>query len=79
MGGGAGGGIGWVGHGHHPVVAAVMRRRAARKVMESAEAMMTEPMSPETLKHEMNVALWFGFALGLIVGLLIGWLVWELT
>ena len=41
-GGGHGGGIGWVGHGHGALIAYISRRRARRQVLNATEAELVE-------------------------------------
>lgn len=41
-GGGHGGGIGWVGHGHGALIAYIARRRARRQVLKATEAELIE-------------------------------------
>jgi len=80
MGGGAGGGIGWVGHGHGVVGAFFARRRAVRQTLDAAEAMMKEDglAVPTRMMSQANV-FWIGFSCGLVLGLLAGLVFWELT
>lgn len=80
VGGGVGGGIGWVGHGRGAIGAYFARRRARRQVLDATEAMMTEsglPIPPTPMSQEK--VFWIGFACGLLLGLLIGLIFWELT
>jgi len=66
-GSGAGGGIGWVGYGRGVVVAYIARRRAMRKMTSAVEADLTERGIPIPPKP------------GLLLGLFIGLVFWELT
>lgn len=80
MGGGAGGGIGWVGHGRGVVGAFFARRRAVRQTLDAAGAMMKEDglAVPTRMMSQANV-FWIGFFCGLVLGLLAGLVFWELT
>lgn len=80
MGGGAGGSIGWVGHGHGVVGAYLARRRTTKQMYAAVEADMTErglPIPPRPMSSERIFAI--GFACGLFLGMLIGLIFWELT
>lgn len=75
MGGGAGGGggIGWIG-------GARAQRRAVSKSFDAVEGMMEEcgiPVPPRPMSQAK--VFWIGFACGLLLGLLIGLIFWELT
>ena len=80
MGGGAGGGIGWVGHGHGAIGAYFAKRRAVRAGLVATEGMMKDagiPIPPRPMSQAQ--IFWIGFSSGLFLGLLIGLIFWELT
>lgn len=60
-GGGHGGGLGWVGHGHGAIVAFVGRRRARRQILAATEAELVErglPIPPNpTMRWHIRQAL----------------------
>ena len=71
--GGGGGGIGWVG-------GRSAQRRAVRQSFNAVEGMMTEsgiPIPPRPMSQAK--IFWIGFSCGLLLGLLIGLIFWELT
>jgi hypothetical protein len=75
MGGGSGGGggIGWVG-------GARAQRRAQLESFKAVEGIMTEsgiPIPPRPMSQ--TKVFWIGFSCGLLLGLLIGLIFWELT
>lgn len=74
MGGGAsGGGIGWVGGGR-------AQHRARLESFKAVEGIMAEsgiPIPPRPLSQAKM--FWIGFTCGLVLGLLIGLIFWELT
>jgi len=76
-GAGCGGGLGWTGHGHGAVGAYVARRRATAAILRATEDDLRERGLPVPLSR--TKVFWIGFACGLAVGLLIGFIVWELT
>jgi hypothetical protein len=79
-GSGAGGGIGWVGYGRGVVGAYIARRRAMRQMTSAVEADLTErgiPIPPKPMSQEKIFGI--GFFCGLLLGLFIGLVFWELT
>jgi hypothetical protein len=81
MGGcGAGGGIGWTGHGRGAVGAHIARHNATQNTLDALEADMTERglEIPPRPMPQRAVFLW-GFLCGLLLGLMIGLVFWELT
>jgi hypothetical protein len=79
-GSGGGGGIGWVGHGKGLVGAYIARRRTREAMLDALEADMTErglPVPPRPMSQERVFGI--GFLCGLLLGLLIGPIFWELT
>jgi len=79
-GSGAGGGIGWAGHGKGIVGAYIARRRALNSIRDATQAHMTEngiPIPPKPMSQAQ--IFWIGFACGLLLGLFIGLVFWELT
>lgn len=82
MGGGAGGGggIGWVGHGKGVIGAYIARRRAIRQSFDAVEGIMNESGIPIPARPMSQAKIfWIGFTCGLLLGLLVGLVFWELT
>ena len=82
MGGGSGGGSGiaWVGVGKGRVGSYFARERAKQKSFEAVEGIMTEsgiPFPPRPMSQEKVFGI--GFLCGLLLGLFIGLIFWELT
>jgi hypothetical protein len=76
-----GGGYGPVYTGHNPITTQLLLWRARRKSLAATEAMMEEQgiEVPETQIWAPHKIWWFGFACGLVLGLFIGLVFWELT
>jgi hypothetical protein len=80
MGGAAGGGIGWVGHGHSWLGARIAKRRAVQQGFDAVEDMMKDAGIPVPPRPISQAAMfWMGFGCGLFLGLLAGLVFWELT
>jgi hypothetical protein len=79
MGGGRGDGIGWVRYGLGPVAGFLARRRARQRSFDAVEGIMREDglsVPPRPMSRER--AFGIGVLCLLLVGLLIGLIVWRL-
>ena len=74
------GGLGW-GDNHQGVIAAwIIKRRHLRQIREATEADLIERgILPPVKPASPASVIWAGFALGLILGLFLGLIFWELT
>ena len=78
-GGTYGGGVGWAGHNHGFLAARAARRLARKQVLEATEADLAERGIQVPTPMSQMAIFWCGFAVGLLLGLFIGGVFWELT
>lgn len=75
-----GGSLNWVGHNKGVLAARSARRLAQRQILEVTTAELKERgIMPEAKPMSQAQTFWIGFAVGLLLGLLIGGIFWELT